>query len=150
MGQILGEMSFELSCPVQTGVLSHIRGFVVGMATEVEFNAEDLLKIELAVDEACSNVIEHAYQGQLADEDKKLQIRVVVFENGIKIMVFDNGLGIKDNEIHKTTNMESYVIAAKHRGLGTFIITNFMDEVYFHTSQGDGTVVEMTKYLHKK
>ena len=41
--------------------LSEIRDFVVEIAKIAGFQDFDLYAVELAVDEACSNIIEHAY-----------------------------------------------------------------------------------------
>ena len=44
--------------------LSAIRDFVVNVAKGAGFKDFDLYAVELAVDEACSNIIEHAYGGE--------------------------------------------------------------------------------------
>jgi anti-sigma regulatory factor (Ser/Thr protein kinase) len=53
---------YKLRIPSQTDNLELIRDFVSKLASKVGFSEEDVGKIELAVDEACTNVIKHAYK----------------------------------------------------------------------------------------
>ena len=45
-------------------ILDEIRTFVGNQAREAGFNAKDIYSVQLATDEAASNVIEHAYDGK--------------------------------------------------------------------------------------
>ena len=45
-------------------ILDEIRTFVGNQAREAGFNAKEIYSIQLATDEAASNVIEHAYDGK--------------------------------------------------------------------------------------
>ncbi len=141
-------ISFELSCPVKSVFLRHIRQFIVQLAEDVSFSEEEVSQIEIAVDEACSNIIEHAYNHStdFDKEGKKIYVRVEIYKHGIKIVVGDRGKGIQPHHIHRTKNLKQYKTSRYHRGLGTYIITNFMDDVLFHTEEGYGTTVEMFKY----
>jgi len=44
--------------------LSEIADFVKESSEEIGFNPADLFSLETAVDEAVSNIIEHAYEGE--------------------------------------------------------------------------------------
>ena len=48
--------------PGDISYLHRIRDFIAGIATEVGIDQQDIDNIELAVDEACTNVIEHGYE----------------------------------------------------------------------------------------
>ena len=65
---------YKLKIPSQTDNLEIIREFVGRVASKVGFNEDDLNKIELAVDEACANVIKHAYQKD--QKSKPIDIQV--------------------------------------------------------------------------
>jgi len=55
------ERTFQLHVPSSTENLAMIRDFVGSIGTRAGMSPGDLVKLELAVDEACANVIEHAY-----------------------------------------------------------------------------------------
>src|ERR1051326_3273336 len=55
------ERTFQLHVPSSTENLSMIREFVVGIGQSAGFSDSEVAKLVLAVDEACANVIEHAY-----------------------------------------------------------------------------------------
>ena len=44
--------------------LADIRKFVFQAASNAGFDEKEIYAVELAVDEACSNIIEHAYEGE--------------------------------------------------------------------------------------
>ena len=62
------ERTFTLHVPSSTENLVLIREFVTSIATRAGLDESDVAKLELAVDEACANVIEHAYQHDSSKE----------------------------------------------------------------------------------
>jgi anti-sigma regulatory factor (Ser/Thr protein kinase) len=137
-------LAFELSCPADKSVLRWVRGVVVQSASELGFSDEDLHKIELSVDEACANVVEHAYPpGQDA---RPLIIRFESEPGLMRISVIDQGVG-DGGRPGAVGSVDEYVSLLRCRGLGTYIMQRFMDEVEFSQSPGTGTMVKMTKFL---
>ncbi|MBA2501808.1 MAG: ATP-binding protein, partial [Pyrinomonadaceae bacterium] len=55
------ERKFTLQVPSSTENLAMIREIVGNIGTQAGLESADIAKLELAVDEACANVIEHAY-----------------------------------------------------------------------------------------
>ena len=53
----------ELGLWAEYSDLSRIRRFVIQVGEDLGMPERDLYELELAVDEACTNVIEHSYQG---------------------------------------------------------------------------------------
>ncbi|HEX9960769.1 MAG TPA: ATP-binding protein, partial [Pyrinomonadaceae bacterium] len=62
------ERKFTLQVPSSTENLALIREFVSSAATQAGFDEKEVAKLELAVDEACANVIEHAYDHDVNKE----------------------------------------------------------------------------------
>jgi anti-sigma regulatory factor (Ser/Thr protein kinase) len=60
---------FEVFCPVEKQLLNILRRFITDVAEEMGFTEDDISKIEMAVDEACSNVFQHAY-GETAHPER--------------------------------------------------------------------------------
>ncbi len=153
-------IDLEIRCPIETRVLSILRNFVTSIAAYVGFNAEETDKIEMAVDEACANVIRHAYkhlgvspdlpEAEQAEDANAaqctLRLRLVLGEDFLKIIIIDNGIGMK-NRPPGVDSLEEYTERGGTGGLGTYIIKNFMDEVEYDFPEESGTILTMTKYL---
>lgn len=154
-------IDMEIRCPIETRVLSILRNFVTSIAGYVGFNAEETDKIEMAVDEACANVIRHAYkhlgvspdlppeeQAEISSAEQCiLRLRLVLGDNFLKILIIDHGIGMK-NRPPGVTSVEEYTERGGKGGLGTYIIKNFMDEVEYDFPDDSGTILTMTKYLN--
>ncbi|MDX2175883.1 MAG: ATP-binding protein [Candidatus Sumerlaeia bacterium] len=156
----LGEtVEIEVKAPVETRVLSLIRTLVSAMATDLGFSVEEVERIELAVDEAATNVVRHAYKhiGVSPDlppherhepppgQDCTLHIRAELQPHCMRICVIDKGIGLQ-NMPPGVNSIDEYLERRGNGGLGNFIIRNFMDEVRYDYP-GQGTVLTMTKYL---
>ena len=138
--------SYLLKIPSQTDNLELIRNFVSGIAKKVGFDGEESNKIELAVDEACTNVIEHAYQH---DESKDIDIAIKIDYHKFTVVVTDRGKSFKMKEV-ELPDMESYLAEIRVGGLGIYLMKTLMDEVDYHVKPGVKNEVRMVKYLLKK
>jgi len=137
---------YLLKIPSQTDNLEIIRNFVNGVARKVGFDSEESNKIELAVDEACTNVIEHAYQH---DEDQNIDIAVKIDYQKLIVIVTDKGQSFKMEEI-EMPDMKSYLAELRVGGLGIYLMKTLMDEVDYQSKPGVKNEVRMVKYLLKK
>ena len=59
---------FELKCRVDGSMLRPLREFVSNVARTLGFGEKQVGEIEICVDEACANAIEHAYLGDFERE----------------------------------------------------------------------------------
>ncbi len=62
------EQKFTLHVPSSTQNLALIREFVNNVGAQAGLGDDDVSKLELAVDEACTNVIEHAHRGDISKD----------------------------------------------------------------------------------
>ncbi len=136
---------YHLKIPGETENLELIRSFVSRIAQQSGFNEDDIYKIELAVDEACANVIKHAYKGK---EKKDIDLVVEIDYKKLTIIITDKGIGFDVNKI-LNRNMKDYLAKMKVGGLGIHLIRSLMDEVEFKSKPGESTKVRMTKYFVK-
>lgn len=121
--------------------LSAIRDFVVNVAKRAGFKDFDLYAVELAVDEACSNIIEHAYGG----EDKgDIELTCDSTDRSLIIVLRDRGRPF-DPTIIPEPNFGLNIDQLKPGGAGLFLMHKMMDEVYFDFSIGSGNVLTMIK-----
>jgi serine/threonine-protein kinase RsbW len=131
----------------ETNYLGKIRAFITNIASEAGFNEEDLYKIESAVDEACTNVIEHAYNKN--EEAKPLTLRLEVTPTRLIISVTDYGKGFVMDSI-KPPNISKFIAEKKDGGLGLFLIKSFMDEISYQSDSNGHNKLTMIKYLKPK
>ncbi|MCX7014877.1 MAG: ATP-binding protein [Candidatus Sumerlaeota bacterium] len=147
-----GGIVVEMRCPAETRVLPMIRHFVVCAATHMGFGPDDVLKIELSVDEACSNVVRHAYA--TADGRNRsglgLMIRLETCSDCLKVTVVDSGIGSASGEHAGVPDLAAYVQRENPGGLGTYIMGRFMDEVVFRFPSPHGTEVTLVKKVQEQ
>jgi anti-sigma regulatory factor (Ser/Thr protein kinase) len=120
--------------------LLHIVRSVVGqMAALVGFSEEDTQFIILAVDEACANIIRHAYQGR---QDGEIRISCRESADGIEFLLTDQGAPCDPACFPKRSLDE-----VRPGGLGLPLIQAVMDRVEFRR-QDERNVLHLAKSLH--
>jgi serine/threonine-protein kinase RsbW len=125
--------------------LAGIRKFVFQAASEAGFNEKEIYAVELAVDEACSNIIEHAYGG----EDKgEIECTCNDTDHGLEIIIRDDGRPF-DPKLIPSPNFSVELNELKPRGAGLFLIRNLMDDVDFVFSENTGNELRMVKRKQK-
>ena len=134
---------YKLRIPSQTDNLEIIREFVSRVASKVGFGVNDVEKIELAVDEACTNVIKHAYD---KNPDKPIDIIIKIDFNKFTIVITDHGKGFDPKKL-KIPNMQEYLAELRVGGLGIYLMRSLMDEVNYDIKPGVRNKVTMVKYL---
>jgi anti-sigma regulatory factor (Ser/Thr protein kinase) len=138
---------FNLKLPLETANLELIRDFVSRIAQNMGFSDENIHRIELAVDEASTNVIKHAYKDARSNK-KFLVIEVIVYQDRIEIDVIDRGQGFDPKKI-KTPEMDEYLKKMKRGGLGLYLIKTLMDKVDYTIKPGIRNRVRMVKFKPK-
>ena len=120
--------------------LAKIGDFVRKIATNAGFESFAIYSIEMAVDEACSNIIEHAYGGE-----GKGNIRCTcdVSDYALTVSLQDTGRSFDPSTI-KNPNLSDNLDDRQAHGLGLFFIRKWMDEVLFE-SNGKHNTLTMIK-----
>lgn len=130
-------------------MLQLLRDFVTAVARHCSFNEEEIAQIEICVDEACANVMEHAYKpgGVHTFERQDIVVEVVFEENELTVRVIDHGSGADPEAVKRIERLEQYLQGEEQRlrGLGFYLIHQYMDRVDIKSVPGHGTTVEMTK-----
>lgn len=139
------ENTFTLDVPSSTANLAIIRDFVTRIAAQAGLNEAEVGQLELAVDEACANVIEHAYGD---DKTKQVMIRAVFDEDALRIHVIDTGQGFDPTQIPQQ-DLKDLIAKRKTGGLGMRLIKTLMDEVTYEIEPGRKNELRMVKKLRK-
>jgi serine/threonine-protein kinase RsbW len=127
----LATPALSLSLPAQPVNVAVIRQALTGVAESLEISAAVLADINMAVTEACTNVILHAYP------DGSGRVEVDVCPNGrrVDVVVRDNGAGFMPRPVQKETSWR----------LGLPLIAALSDGLEVTRGDGgNGTVVRMT------
>ncbi|OQX95393.1 hypothetical protein B6I21_05660 [candidate division KSB1 bacterium 4572_119] len=143
MENILNKEKYQLKIPSKTDNLELIRTFVSRISEMVGFTDDDVYKIELAVDEACANVIKHAYK-----KEEEINLVIELDYKKLTIIISDQGIGFDVNKI-LNRDIKNYLAQMKVGGLGIHLIHALMDEVEFRSEPGRKTEVKMVKYFVK-
>ena len=136
--------TYQLRLPSQSDNLAIIREFVTKIAQKVGFNNDETSKIELAVDEACTNVIRHAY-GNSSNQVIDVQIRVD--KKKLSITVSDKGKGFNPDNV-KLPDIGESIKKGRKGGLGLCLIKTLMDKVDFQIKPGTKNQVKMIKFIN--
>jgi len=126
----------------RTERLIAVREFISEAARSFGFADEEISKIALAVDEACTNVIKHAYK---FDPTKTLTVKVQPHDKEFEVVISDNGLHFDPGSI-KLPDMKEYLSHFRHGGLGVYLMKSLMDKVEYNIRPGKKNEVRLVKY----
>lgn len=128
----MASTTHTLTIPSSTRFLEDVRQFIATHATDAKFSETSVEKLKMAVDEACTNVIEHAYEGQ---SEQSIDITIIVNKDKLTVRIRDKGRRF-DQTNYKEPNLVQYARSRKSGGFGVHIINKLMDEVSYRTSGG--------------
>jgi serine/threonine-protein kinase RsbW len=112
-------------------------------AIAVGFEDRALYEIQLAVDEACANVVCHAYRGM---EPGDMEVSCDLKDRVFTIRVRDWGKGFDPDKV-PIPNLDAPLEERDVGGLGIFILKQVMDRVRFTCDPDKGNELEMDKRL---
>jgi serine/threonine-protein kinase RsbW len=131
----------EVKCSARLVMLAPLRRLVGAVAEELGFAGEDLIKIEMAVDEACTNAFLHGRSGDPGDDEPEKESKV-----GLKMSASPQCLTIEVSNRDSgqvapwrgAVTMADYALLGRddYKGLGTLIMRQFMDEARVATAEG--------------
>jgi serine/threonine-protein kinase RsbW len=122
--------------------LAQIAEFVGEAVRAANWNDDEVYHVQMAVDEACSNVVEHAYgPGRQGDID----LTCCVQDQGdLIISIHDNGRPFDPSAVPEPpigADLENL----PEGGLGLYFMRRLMDQVTFQFNEQDGNVLTMVK-----
>ena len=124
----LMEHAIKLSFPSDPRYLGVVRGAIERFASLAGFEEEDCRWITLAVHEALTNVIRHAYQNQ---HDQPVEMRLMERDGGIEVLMVDHGKGVKQEQMSGRALDD-----VRPGGLGLHMIREIMDTTEYSPMEG--------------
>jgi serine/threonine-protein kinase RsbW len=123
----LASTTHTLTIPSSTRYLEDLREFVTTNARDAGFSEPEVEQLKIAVDEACTNVIEHAYGG---GGEHAIDIAMIVGDDRLTVRIQDTGSSF-DPETYKEPDLMQYAKMKKSGGFGVHIMRRLMDRVEF-------------------
>jgi serine/threonine-protein kinase RsbW len=125
-----GKPTLVLQVPSETRFLVLIRDVAKKMAEAAGFDEPTAGKVALAVDEATTNVIEHAYHGA---SGKVVEVRIDDRDSELCVDVIDTGDMVNPRTLPRV-DLERYASERRTGGLGVHLMEKIMDSVTFRRS----------------
>ena len=123
--------------------LAQVADYIVGVTGQFGLSDKAGYAVQMAVDEACSNIIEHAY-GDEGHGD--IRIECTNLEAGLEVVIIDQGQPFEPDQIPRL-DPAAPLEERTRRGMGLFFIYNLMDRVEyrFNTPQGNKLILFKNK-----
>ncbi len=134
----------ELTIPSDARWLTVVRLAVSGVASRLGASYEDVDDIKVAVSEACTNAIDHAFGDEECGRGT-ISIRFHPGDGEVRIDVEDQGCGFDPSKAEVVDDADP----EKRGGLGLFLIQKLMDETEVVSRPGGGTLVTMVKRFER-
>ncbi|MBP1950639.1 anti-sigma B factor RsbW [Virgibacillus litoralis] len=137
----------EMKVPAKAEYVGVVRLSISGIANRMGFTYEDIEDLKVAISEAITNAVDHAYS---EEDNGEITVGFGVYENRLEVMVADHGGSFNLNQIKggigPYKNSEP-VENLREGGFGLFLIDALMDKVEINNNYG--VIVLMTKYLNE-
>jgi len=120
--------------------LSSIGQFVRSQALQSGLDEKAVYQVEMAIDEACSNIIEHAY----GEKEGEISLTCSSGEDGLTVVLRDTGKPF-DPKTVTLPDLSAGLEERESHGLGLFFIYEWMDKVQYDYKPGVGNILTMFK-----
>jgi len=124
--------NFRLSIPSQTRYLNLVTGLAKRASVVAGMDDATAAKVSIAVDEAVTNVILHAYHGE---NEHWVEIELRFTKSALEVHIWHTGDGLHGDKVILPDPRE-YVKHPRKGGLGLLLMSRFMDEVHFTEVEG--------------
>ncbi len=130
----------QLGLPADVNALGPVRSYVAALLRQQAYPEGFVDDVELALDEALSNVVEHAcaYDVRLS-----ISLRMELRPEGVLLVLKDNGRAF-DPRSAVPLDLERHLEARHRGGLGRYLMEKLMDQVDY-SAEGGGNLLRMAK-----
>ena len=133
---------FEIKVEGGLENLSIIGDFFTEVMTQIGAEEGDIFKVQLAVDEACTNIFEHAYSGK----GGIVAISCELQDNDFVITLRDSGIPFDPSSV-PPPDLEADLDERSIGGLGIFLMRKLMDDVSYNCDPEKGNELTLRKRL---
>jgi anti-sigma regulatory factor (Ser/Thr protein kinase) len=137
---------FKLRVTSDMKNLATISDFVSAFAREWTLNDDDTFALQMATDEACANVIEHAYNGR---PDGTVSIECSLANDEVILTIRDRGRPFDPKSVPRPDMAAP--LDKRHEGaLGLYLMEKLMDVVQFEFDATKGNKLTMRTKVHRE
>ena len=130
-----------ISIPAHINFLADVRNFIKNIGTDYRFSSRVINSMMLAVEEACTNIIKHAYK---SSPDGEILLTINYDENKFTITIIDYGKSFEPNTV-PLPDLQKYYKEHKVGGLGIYLMKSLMDDVKYTSVPGKYNRVFLSK-----
>lgn len=132
--------------PARYKYLNEMREFAGQAAKDAGMDDTEVYAVELAVDEACTNIIEHAYG---LDNGGEIECTCDAEDDRLTVILRDHGKPFDPSTVTEP-DLSSGIEKRPPGGLGVYLMRQLMDEVRFESLGEAGNLLTMVKYKRCK
>lgn len=140
MGDVIRD---KITVSNNTRFLADVREFISRLIGASRLASSEMNKVVLAVDEAVTNIMEHAY-GE--NTDGTIDIEVEADDRRFRVLIRDSGKSFNPGAVGEV-DIEDHVKKGSKTGLGIFLMRQIMDEVKYSFREGIQNELVLVKYI---
>lgn len=139
----------EMRLPASAEYVSLIRLTLSGVFTRAGASYDDIEDAKIAVSEAVTNAVKHAYKDK--EDTGSINLCFEILEDSVKIVISDQGESFDYEKTKEQLGPYKYnenIDFLREGGLGLFLIESLMDEVT--VDKATGVTISMIKFIKKE
>ena len=136
----------ELEVKANLENLAVMDDFVAESMKQLGMKKDVTLQVRLAVSEACTNIIQHAYSGE---SEEPIIILCSMSGNDLVIEIRDWGKPFDPDSVPQP-DTQSELLERKEGGIGIFLLRKMMDDVRYVFRAGRYNELRMIKHIHQE
>ena len=134
----------QVIVPGVTSSLALVRKVVTHLAADAGFAEEEIDKIEIAVDEACTNAMEHAYRD--FSPKPSVQVEITATDTELVIDILDVGASF-EYAAYVPPKFPDHWNEGNTRGVGLYLIHQCMDQLTYEQLPNETNRLRLIKKL---
>jgi len=133
----------NVSMPADVNLLAALRGFMTAVLREHGYGQDLVNDLELAADEAVTNVVEHAYQ---YDTRKTVFLELIMEKKQVSVRVKDQGKAFNPTQA-EPVNLDQHIAERRTGGLGVHLVQTLTDSVDYRREDGFNVLTLVKKVV---
>jgi len=133
---------YQMTRAAELESLAAFRQFIEDSCSKHNISDDVVFDLKLAVDEACTNVIEHGYKGM---DPGSIILSFRIEENRILVQITDFGHVFEPDSAPKP-DINAPLEDREFGGMGLYLIYQTMDNIEYQSSE-DGNTLTFTKFI---
>ena len=148
-----GSLLLRMELRSNPELLYVVRSALLSLTERLGFPDPECHAVVLAVDEALTNIMRHAYQGQRERPIEVMFRRIQVAREGmsqdaLEIVLLDKGAPVDRSKLHRRPLPTASIEEVRPGGLGLHFVRESMDKVEFRRRNGMNQL-RLLKFLPK-